>query len=88
MDIRKEDLLAVAKDCHTSFHNEMCAPIDLFLVRDNCDGFVYLVPNQVRNINHFFGSTMSFISDYLNNHGVTWSVAPWFGSVAIRLWYE
>lgn len=83
-----DKILVVAIDCHTSFHKQMCAPVDLFLVHDSKDGFVYLLPNKKRHVDYFFGNTMTFIGDYLNRHGVTWNVVPWFGSVAIRLWYE
>lgn len=88
MNIRKEALLAVANDCHTSFHKEMCAPIDLFEVHNSHNGCDYLIPNHDRGIDYFFGSTMTFIGDYLNNHGISWRVVSLNGSVMIKLLYD
>lgn len=85
MAIRKEALLAMAHECHTSFHKEMCSPVDLFKVDVFPDGYIYLVPNHDRGIDYFFGGTMTFIGDYLNNHGVCWLVVWRSDSVAIRL---
>ncbi len=81
-------LLAVAKDCHTSFHKEMCAPCEYFGVFDGFDGCVYFLPNRNRFIDYFDGNTMTFIANYLNSHGVTWRVVRKFGSVAIKLLNE
>lgn len=78
-------LLAVAHDCHTSFHKDFCAPVDLFEVHDSHNGCVYLLPNHDRGIDYFFGTTMSFIGDYLNDHGISWRVVVLYGSVAIKL---
>lgn len=80
-----DKLLAVAKYCHTSFHKEMCSPVDLFKVEVFPDGYIYLVPNHDRSINYFSGGTMTFIGDYLNSHGVCWLVVWRSDSVAIRL---
>lgn len=85
MDIRKEALLAVANDCHTSFHKEMCAPCDYFGVFGSFDGCVYLLPNHNRFIDYFDGNTLTFIANYLNSHEVTWRVVYKFGSLAIKL---
>lgn len=87
MDIRKEALLAVAHSCHTSFHKEMCTPVGLFEVHDSHNGCVYLIPNHDRGIDYFFGSTMTFIGDYLNDHGISWRVVSLNGSVMIKLLY-
>lgn len=87
MDIRKEALLAVAHSCHTSFHKEMCTSVDLFEVHDCHNGCVYLIPNHDRGIDYFFGSTMTYIGDYLNNHGISWRVVSLNGSVMIKLLY-
>lgn len=87
MDLRKEALLAVAHSCHTSFHKEMCTPVDLFEVHDSHNGCVYLIPNHDRGIDYFFGSTMTFIGDYLNDHGISWRVVSLNGSVMIKLLY-
>ena len=87
MDIRNEALLAVAHSCHTSFHKEMCTPVVLFEVHDCHNGCVYLIPNHDRGIDYFFGSTMTYIGDYLNNHGISWRVVSLNGSVMIKLLY-
>lgn len=88
MAIRKEALLAMAHECHTSFHKDICAPVDLFEVHDSHNGCVYLVPNHDRGIDYFFGGTMTFIGDYLNNRGISWRVVVLYGSVAVKLLYE
>lgn len=87
MDRRKEALLAVANDCHTSFHKDMCAPVELFKVHDSHDGCIYLIPNHDRGIDYFFGSTMAYIGDYLNNHDISWRVVVLNDSVALKLFY-
>ena len=85
MALLKYQLLAVANDCHTSFHKGMCSPVDLFKVHDSHNGCVYLIPNHDRHIDYFCGDTMTFIGDYLNSHRVLWSVVDLYGSVAIKL---
>lgn len=85
MAIRKYELLAVAHNCHTSFHKEYCSPVDLFEVHDSHDGYVYLLPNHDRGIDYFFCGTITFIGDYLNNRGITWRVVVLYSSVAIKL---
>lgn len=84
----KYDLLGVAHDCHSSFHLDMCSPVDLFVVHVSHNGFVFLLPNHDRGIDYFFGTTMAYICDFLNKKGVTWRVVLWYGSVAIRLCNE
>lgn len=81
-------LLAVANDCHTSFHKEMCTPCDLFEVYIRFNGSIYLIPYRTRYITHFLGSTMTFIADFLNKRGVSWKVINFGGSVAVELLYE
>lgn len=88
MDYMKYRLLAVANDCHSSFHKDICAPVNLFEVHDSHDGNIYLLPNHDRHIDYFFGGTMTFIGDYLNNHGISWRVVVLYGSVAVKLLYE
>lgn len=85
MDYMKYRLLAVANDCHTSFHKEMCTPCDLFEVFIRFNGSIYLIPYRTRYITHFLGSTMTFIADFLNKRGVSWEVVNFGGSVAISL---
>lgn len=87
MDIRKEALLAVAWGCHTSFHKGICAPGDMFKVHCSQNGCVYLIPNHDHGIDYFFGSTMTFIGDYLNDHEISWRVVVLYDSVAIKLIY-
>lgn len=62
----KYDLLGVAHDCHSSFHLDMCSPVDLFVVHVSHNGFVFLLPNHDRGIDYFFGTTMAYICDFLN----------------------
>lgn len=88
MAIKRLSLLAVAHDCHTSFHKDMCSPVDLFKVHDSHNGCVYLLPNRDRGIDYFFGSTMTFIGGYLNYYGITWKVVSLDGSVVIKLTNE
>lgn len=82
------DLLDVAHDCHSCFHLDMCSPVDLFIVHVSQDGLVLLLPNHDRHIDYFYGSTMTYIADFMNNHGVSWSVVLWYGSIAIKLIHE
>lgn len=84
-EFTKSQLVSVAHDCHTNFHKDVCAPVDLFEVHESHDGYIYLVPNHDRHIDYFFGATMTFIGDYLNNRGVTWRVVCLYASVAIKL---
>lgn len=88
MAIRKEALLAMAHDCHTSFHKDICAPVNLFEVHDSHDGNIYLLPNHDRGIDYFYGTTLTFIGDFLNSHDVSWRVVVLYGSVAVKLLYE
>ena len=83
----KSYLLDVAQACHTSFHKDTCAPVDLFEVHNSYDGFVYLVPNHHRGINYFFGDTMMFIGGFLNDRHILWRVVNLHGSAAIKLLY-
>lgn len=85
MALTKSQILAVAQGCHTSFHKGMHAPVNLFEVHVSHDGYIYLLPNHDRGINYFFGDTLTFIGDYLNNHRVCWRVVVLYGSVAIKL---
>lgn len=85
MALTRSYLLAVANNCHTSFHKDICAPVDLFEVHESHNGYIYLVPNHDRGIDYFFGETMTFIGDYLNSHRVCWRVVVLYGSVAIKL---
>lgn len=88
MALLRYQLLAVAHDCHTSFHKDMCSPVDLFKVHDSHNGCVYLLPNRDRGIDYFFGSTMTFIGDYLNDRCIKWKVVSLDGSVVIKLTNE
>lgn len=88
MAIRKEALLAMAHDCHASFHKDICAPVNLFEVHDSHDGNIYLLPNHDRGIHYFYGTTLTFIGDFLNSHDVSWRVVVLYGSVAVKLLYE
>lgn len=85
MALTKSQLLAVAYNCHTSFHKDLCLPVDLFEVHESHDGYVYLVPNHDRSIEYFNGNTMTFIADYLSSHRVLWRVVVLYASVAIKL---
>lgn len=87
MDYIKYRLLAVARDCHASFHKDLCTTVDLFEVHDSHNGCVYLIPSHDRGIDYFFSTTMTFIADYLNSHDVSWRVVSLNGSVMIKLLY-